>query len=265
MINHGRTLLLNRDGANRPDPEFFLEEYVPTDYKAVDLTSSLYAVHKSVFGEGADDAYANLRAWQSMRAIHSTEFVSLIYELDPRVTYINSRSLVDAERPYEAVPANNIASGYEAFLAGEPQVSLANPRIDYNWEVEAISPFTVRVTDMHARKVSEQTTLFVDSLSSPIVMTGQQSVNVRIRSSSTLPVGGVWRVTLQARPTDFSDVIAALSALSDEVTLALFGSGEEPYATFRELWDKHNYFHYRVSGILLALIYRTEELRTGGG
>jgi hypothetical protein len=61
-------------------------------------------------------------------------------------------------------------------------------------------------------------------------------------------------------------VVTPLSALGEEVLIDLFGAGSvEPYATLRELWEKHNYFHYRMSGLLLAFIYRAEEVRTSAG
>jgi hypothetical protein len=40
----------------------------------------------------------------------------------------------------------------------------------------------------------------------------------------------------------------------------LFGN-TEPYKTFGDLWKKHVYLNYKLSGYLLAVAYRMEEVR----
>jgi hypothetical protein len=50
------------------------------------------------------------------------------------------------------------------------------------------------------------------------------------------------------------------------VLVELFGlSRSEPWNTFRELWRRHQETPYQLGGALLALIYRTEEVRRGQG
>jgi hypothetical protein len=266
VINHGRTLLLNRNGADRPEPTFFLEEYVPTDYAPVNLSSALNTIHQVLMGSGADDAYVNFRVWQYLRLIHSTEFMSLLLDLDPRITYVTDRTLIDKEREYSVTPANAAASGMEGSIVGEPQASFSRPRLMYTWEVRESTPDSVIVFDAHTRDENEEAVTFTDGLSSLIPMIGQTDVYIRLQGTS-LPNGAIWNVNIRAKtPEDLHSIITPLDALSDELMLSLFGAGsEEPYATLSELWEKHNYFHYRMSGVLLAFIYRVEELRTSAG
>jgi hypothetical protein len=40
-------------------------------------------------------------------------------------------------------------------------------------------------------------------------------------------------------------------------------SGGEPFQTFKNLWNQHPVGLYQITGLLLAVIYRTAEFRTG--
>jgi len=51
--------------------------------------------------------------------------------------------------------------------------------------------------------------------------------------------------------------------MGESVMFNLF-SAQEPYKTFKELWEKHFQIHYKLTGILLAWIYRAEEARLHG-
>jgi hypothetical protein len=258
--------LLNRDGDNRPEPTFFLEEYVPEDFRTVQLPSALSTIYQALIGVNADDAYANFRVCQYMRILHSTEFVSLLTDLDPRITYDHDRSLVERNREYSVTPASDAATGMAGSIVGEPEASFSRPRLYFRWEVRTSTPDSVVVFDTHTRDESEEPVTFADGISSMIPMVGQTDVYIRLQGSA-LPTGAIWDVNIRAKtPEDLQDVVAPLDALSEEILLQLFGTeAVQPYASLRELWEKHNYFHYRLSGILLAHIYRVEESRAGAG
>jgi hypothetical protein len=266
MINHGRTLLLNRNGAARPAPTFYLEEFVPEDFVPRTLSSSLNTVYQMLIGDQADDAFANYRVWQYMKIMHSTEFASLLTDLDSRITYLNNRTLIDAPTIRSAEPSNGLAAGLTAYIDGQVNVSSASPRLDYRWEIEATAPTFVNVTDLNSRILQNTEVIFTEGLSSPILMPGQTGISVRIQASS-LPVGAKWIVLLRADPPqDLANIIAPLDQLGEEVLRGVFGVGNvEPYKTLNQLWKKHYYFHYRLSGLIIAYIYRVEELRLSGG
>jgi len=72
-----------------------------------------------------------------------------------------------------------------------------------------------------------------------------------------------WLVNVKATPDPIiATLLPALELLGEPVFLALFGVvDDEPYATFKNLWFDHRSPVYRLAGLTLALIYRTEELR----
>ena len=75
-----------------------------------------------------------------------------------------------------------------------------------------------------------------------------------------------WEITTRAKPASaITTAISPLEMLGEPVFLELFGVGnDEPYETFKNLWFDHPLPAYRLAGITLAVIYRTEEARING-
>ena len=75
-----------------------------------------------------------------------------------------------------------------------------------------------------------------------------------------------WHVSTRAKPAPVvTTLLPILEMLGEPVFLELFGVKQiEPYATFKNLWFDHPSAVYRLIGLTLALIYRTEEARKHG-
>ena len=77
-----------------------------------------------------------------------------------------------------------------------------------------------------------------------------------------------WTVSVDIRPRlDLGQIAANLSQSGEPSTDRLFGLGDpygsaEPFKTFRNLWYTHKELPYRLGGLLLALIYQLERVRT---
>jgi hypothetical protein len=72
-----------------------------------------------------------------------------------------------------------------------------------------------------------------------------------------------WLLTAKASPAPvITTLLPALELMGESVFLNLFGvNPDEPYKTFKNLWFDHYAPAYRLAGLVLAAIYRTEELR----
>lgn len=258
MINHARTLLLNSDGSKRPAPSFFGEEYVPTTFRPLPMPSELVTIRRALFGSNPDNAGLNYLLWQYMRILHSTEFEDYVIALDSRVTYLHARSLLDA-----AFGAN-VAENPEALqFIGTPGLGGTDGRLMESWNItRAGSAYSIRnyrtnVSETHVPAVVDQATELMS-------MTGHPDFKVRV----FLGVAAVttWDVEYLARPTTTLDPInraAQVANIGTEADAFLFPH-REPYMTFKSLWEKHAHFPYKLSGVLLALIYLTEEIRRAG-
>ena len=72
-----------------------------------------------------------------------------------------------------------------------------------------------------------------------------------------------WTIETRANPAPaLTTILPTLEILGEPAFLQLFGvAPAEPYATFKNLWSDHPLPAYRLAGLVLALIYRTEEYR----
>lgn len=80
---------------------------------------------------------------------------------------------------------------------------------------------------------------------------------------ATSLIGARWRIETIAKPAPIlTTSLPTLEILGEPLFLELFGlSSDEPFNTFRNLWFDHPQAIYRLAGLTLALIYRTEVIR----
>ena len=255
MINHARTLLLNQPGASRPGLDFYLEEYVDPAYKPVVLSSQLATISNLLLG--GDDAFNNYRLAQLMKMLHSTEFAQYVYALDPRVTYLWNNSVVEMVYGLIPSPANTPAVSHALTMVGQPVPT--EKRLSYSYTVAAISNSAVVVTDAVTNHFVETQLTFSDGLSSLANVPDQPGLQFYVAGNNDL-AGCQWLIQGMKTPTsDITDLIPQLSAARSGVGI-LFDN-TEPYKTFGQLWYKHCYLSYQLSGLVLAQVYRIEALR----
>jgi hypothetical protein len=257
VINHARTLLLNRDGDKRPSPDFFGEEVVPLDFRAIELPQFLINTRRALFGSNPDDAGMNYALWRYMRILHSTEYADWVTALDDRITYLHDRALFD-----ETFGVSIAADDDALDFVGDPGLGGADGKLMTTWIIDWAHP---AVTIANAQSGNQFTyyPTFADGISTLMPMTDYDDYQVRIRSS--LADLSAWTVSYLGRPTISMDPVSRASqllSLGDETYTSLFPA-REPYILFKKLWERHPHFPYKMSGALLATIYRTEEIRTG--
>jgi hypothetical protein len=260
MINHARTLLLNRNGASRPPADFFLEEYVPASFAALTLPGYLKTIYNTLVGETADDAWANFRMRQYTTILHSTEFASYALTLDERITYLRTRSTLNEIETRVVTPLNILAGS--AYILGTILPSISQPRLLYEWKMEMTSSSTVTIRDLRTGAESAAEVTVTEGLSNLIGLTGQSDLYVRLENPV---VGAAWKISVFASPLqDLTTLVNSLRQTGGATLGRLFSTSVAPYNTFKELWDKHPFLSYQLSGLLLAFIYRAEEIRVGG-
>jgi len=265
MINHGRTLLLNRDGATRPPLTFFLEEYVPADFGAVALPGGLALVHGRLMPPGADDAFANLMMRLYMQLLHSNELADDLLALDPRITYDLKRTVVATRSQTAFCPLTASARPYELDFVGGVEASLQAPQLRTEWILTAVGADRVKAVRVSTGETAYTDVTITDGETSPIDLPGQRNYKARVGGlPGALPVGAEWSAQTFVIPhIDASGVLTRLDTMGNEALIDLFPN-REPYITYKKLWTDHVYAEYRLGGVLLAFVYRAEEERTGG-
>lgn len=260
MINQARTLLLNRPGASRPLPTYYLEEYVDPLYIPLVLPSYLAQVRDALLGRNPDNAYANFRLWEIFRTIDSTDYAHFVTDLDPRVTYRRRRSVVDIDHQTSYVP---ITPGNTTKLsfAGEPGSSLVSAQLQFDWQVQVVGALELQITSIQLQRTELQTVTITDGLTSLVPLVGQANLFFRAACLGSLPGGAGWQVTAFAEPDgDINTMIDPLSRLGDATLVQLFPS-RAPYDLFGQLWSSPLFIQDRLTGIALAYSYHADEVR----
>ena len=75
-----------------------------------------------------------------------------------------------------------------------------------------------------------------------------------------------WRIKIFVKPVSaIATCLPRLEFMGEPFYLQLFGVGNsvEPYTTFKNIWLDHPNPAYRIAAFALAMIYRTEEVRSG--
>ena len=259
MINHARTLLMNVDGTGRHGLGVFGEEYIPEDFKSISAPQSVINLRRILYGRSPESVFMNYRTWELLRILHSTEFVSYVTDLDSRITYdLDDRRMYDTAFGATLQTISAVA-GVTPSVLGEYVADEFNGRAHDVWDVKIGTDLVLTVT---GRRELMRVYTVTGGLSERYTLPGS-SLEVRFVDEGPAAYGGWWRVEALAKPTGFSELEGRIRQAGSETFITLF-SGEEPYASFKNLWDKHSLFNYRMSGLLLAMIYRMEERRGSG-
>lgn len=265
MINHLRTLLLNRDGTAAAPPETPGEEYVPPDYKAVAMPQALAGLLASLFGTQPDRVFLNARLRQ---------FLSLmrVCRLDGPIPPGN-----DARLSYEGSGGETlfaaVASGVNSVLTAGP-TSPTDPswiqtilhsqpralnRLYRTWDITVVDADTARLNYAGDDGIvyAQEFDFVVESGGASLTLP-EMPVTVLFPPS----VGATWRVSLTARPLpELAELVGRVDSLlaGGPASDLLFAGQTE----LRQVFSAHPAGPFRLSAALRALALLTEELRGG--
>ena len=263
MFNHARTLLVNRRADQSPGPDYLAEELIPPEFTPLSLPSYLLRLREWLFGTTPDRAMLNYRTRQLLSLIHATETEQFVLDLDPRITYEihNEEDLIkfEAFRPlveqYSGVPATfSILGDYD------PPDSVGQLRYDFDVDVLLGNTIEVkRLTPKSQNQILDLT--LTNGLSQQFDLPG---VGWKFQINTDNP-GAAWRIGGYLRPKwSLGSLATAIERLGEPLFLELFGPQPTgAYRTFYNLWWSHLELPYRLAGLTLAIIYRTEEVRRG--
>jgi hypothetical protein len=290
MINHARTLLLNTRPQNNQLQDAGYE-YIPSDFRPVTLSPPLAAIYKILFGAKPDMYFLNLRGRELLTYIHQTELAAYAYKLDPRVTYWpptnapffeNAKSTVTALQTAGLPRPLNLSGAF--FASGAAGTTTKRYEITTTGNNAALS---VSLQDKDS-VAPPSVTVIEDAGNPPVISFPETKLQFKLDlQAAPIPYAKVveladviiteryapevdpsaatarWSVVARANPKPaITTVLPILELLGEPLFLDLFGVvPAEPYATFKNLWFDHPLSAYRLAGIVLAFIYRADELR----
>lgn len=266
MLNHARTLLMNVAGSNYFF-DYIGEELVDPTYRAKSLPGYLVNLRRMLFGNSPDREMLNYRCRQYLSLLHSTELVEFVTELDSRITYDFEDNPFFDESLYQLKVSPVLLSAADlpvSLVADQDTPPDASGILRKTWQVSYTGGDTVDVTYSSGNKVLTDSSAVAveDGLTEPVRLPGSFT-QIRLTASSG---PDRWYLRRLSRPQyDVGEIASSLIASGESATSQLFGVGSgtaasEPFKTFKNLWEQHPELGYKLGGLLLAVIYRTEEL-----
>lgn len=263
MINHARTLLLNVHGSTS-SREDIGEEYIPAAYVPVVLPSYLQTIRRLLFGADPDRYFLNFRARELLSYLHATELADYVYALDPRVTYWPEQSLpfYDTEKRVMATQSFGIST-HAPMFQGDLFADNARGRSVREFSLRVTlenGPWEAIVSTPDKPGASESMPLTFTSGLSNAVALGATGLTFKVPQP---PGATEWQIYTRVKPAAALTTLLPLLELAGEpIYVELFGvdNTTEPYVTFKQLWFDSRNPIYRLSGLTLAVIYRTNQV-----
>jgi len=258
VINHARTLLLGQEGEIIPTGYYVGEEYVP-EYSPVVLTLGLKPVYDALFGLDPDYEGRLYRTAQYMALLDSTEYSEYVSNFDSRLTYdVGSSGFTGLDYGIEITTDSVL----ELAIVGVWEEPSYKGRMRNDWVVEATGSNQILVRHVQTKTTQGTVLTFSTSGVSNQFKLPESDLKAIIIAPSGM-TGDRWDILHRTSLAGtLADVMTSLEALSFSARQALFGvRQEEPWLTFRNLFDKNQLLPFRFSGALLAFIYRIEAQR----
>lgn len=258
MINHVRTLLLNRDATSTSLSDYGYE-YIPPDYRACRLPTRTEWVRRALFGAIPDIAGLNYRLRQYMALLHSPELVSYVVADDARLTYnpYDNRPFAETHMPLVTWLSGNMPVN---FVIEPGALQSRSGRLQYRWLCFGNTEETYDPDNAPRGSVALPPS-WVGGLSAPIPLPESDGIFLQLGGSGTVPQDTL-QVTLIKQPAmALADIPAYLErVLVEDVTHELFRDTPPEWADW---WTNETQLHLRLGGVLLALAKRVDAARRG--
>lgn len=258
MFNHARTLLLNK-AASTVNMTLPGSELVPKEFKPIRFSNSVRVVREALFGTTPDEVMLNYRIGQLLNVVSTTELNEFIRMFDPRITYSNDMALsLFPQDNFTPVVAYKTGSG-NLQIFGDPVSPDVTGKCIYRYMIE-VGNNGITAT---AAGVSDRVNLVDRNPSTSIALPGTDYV----ANLSNVDTGDLFVIEGNLRPTwDMGQLVLILESMGEEHIVGLFTlRNDELHVTLRKMWEDSQQTVYRLSAAVMALVFRTEELRTAEG
>lgn len=260
MINHLRTLLLNRPGGAQ-DLNGLGEEYIPVEFGGQVLTGWRRSYWTGLFGSAPDNTYLNYQLSKLLRVVHATDYAEYVNYFDPRVTY-DPRAATDFDTLQYGLTYTSSAASSPIVVTpvGELVADAGLGRMRWHWQVQLVDGYAT-ITEMQSQNSVSVQALTFSNVSAPLPLPANNTLRITLQAESTDSAdwNGVYDVIALGRPsTDISTIIANLVTARGNERELFGGLVNEPYRTFAQLWQQET-VPSRVTGLVLALAFRLHE------
>jgi hypothetical protein len=274
MINHVRTLILNRDADYFSGVEG--AEYIPPTFRPVELSADLTRIRSELIPSGLDAFSENYILGVIMRILHASDTETFVYELDSRITYTPGSTTVSelCDSPVDveilADSASDVVPKYRMDYTEYPTALGVSGQ--HLWSVTPVDSynFTVTYTRGPLRTYPIQNTKHPQRTSDVGLLGDYLKLYLELPSEK---LTGSFRFNYSidiAVPYSIANILTRFEQLMAQPHMAsiLFGNGDQyadTLAKLSSLWFKSNELTLRFAGITFAYAIQTELLRLKRG
>ena len=235
------------------------EEFIPSDFEPLALPEFLNGPRRILFGIDPDREFQNYRTRQLLGILHATALQDYVFLLDRRITYDVKDSSLFAEDAFRPIVTQISGPTASPTVLGQAASLDKIGRFSNIYLVEILGSSVAVTRQTKPAKRFTYDLALQNGLSGSIPLDGSGHSFL----SPTNDPSVSWLIEIKNRPAQALGVLAAaLKALGEPQRIGLFGAAPvEPFLTFRNLWDDHPDLPWELGGFLLAVIYRTEEIR----
>lgn len=247
MTNHVRSLLLNML------PEMVGttpgEEYVPKDYRPVNLPHELRQASEALFGAGADRAGKNIQLLRITGYLHASPLSDYVTELDARLTYrVGKPGAVFDQLGTTVV---NVSGSEAKGWSGQPTFPVAG-RAYGSWVVTTDGSGGFTVTGVGGEPRAGFVT---DAGTGDAIPLPGSNLSLVVETGAA----GEWSASLLVAPT-YNFASASLTGDPDAVFRPARSDSEAAWAS---AWNDSPVAALRAGAFALALAARTFDIMTG--
>ena len=256
MINHYRTLILNKAATSRPPKIATLgEELVDPDFRPVTNSKNLQQIRDIILGTDPDPVFENFRLAQIAQILTNSEFYKeYILRLDSRITFdVNKNTdFFDLESMYSVDTQSD--STIRILSKLEPDIGLG--RSVYEWFISAGTGNIITVEDLNYPGSVSTVVSFADGISSDIAVPNSNYA-LRLQGSVMPSNGTIWSVSgiADLSEASFVDVFDKIAA--SELVEGLFGINKSGNS-FYNLYSTNRKMN-KIIGFLLAFIWELQD------
>lgn len=254
MINHVRTLLLNRGREGHPLTEYG-EEYVSPSFIPRVLNRPMQTVRTMLFGSKPDRLFLNYRMRQIMELMHATPLAEDILADDSRITYLPFKDDL-FDQAFQPQITHIAGPDVRVHVTGSHVVNMSSGLSRQLWDIKVTATGEATIQKRYGHRESLVASFAGDI---GIVLPGSQ-IRVFLHNA---PVGYFMQVAAAARPEqDISQVLTSIvGSLGDGGLSDIFPmNAPDPVATWHRIWLNHNMAAMRYTALLLSVAYRTAQL-----
>lgn len=252
MVNHLRSLILNRRGM--PDEDG--EELIESSFNPRSMTQAQEAVRAAIFPGEFPHPYQNFIATILARIIRDSPLLSLMDKLDSRHLMSEPSS-----RGFESqLTVDRIANAASVVVTGRYHPRPGHGIFSRGWKLQYSDPSHLLIQDLQTDATSIVPVAFINNSSESIHLEPESTLRVRLSNVSAVPAG-LYAVVSAQEPMEY-DLFTLEERFRNSGpirNLFLQVPNQAVAAECRSGFDHHNRSDWAIASVLTAYAYSFEE------